>query len=94
MKNNQFKKLIRTIIEENNTSIYVDINNNERMYYLYNNKYKCKGTISTYLTNKDIRIRFKRNDIVTLCNKDKELCVTYLEIDKVISFLRNITKSK
>ena len=94
MKNNQFKKLIRTIIEENNTSIYVDISNNERMYYLYNNKYKCKGTISTYLTDKDIRIRFKRNGITTLCNKDKELRVTYLEIDKVISFLRNITKSK
>ena len=37
MKNNQFKKLIRTIIEENNTSIYVDISNNERKYYLYNN---------------------------------------------------------
>ena len=79
MKNNQFKRVIRQFIEghcekNNIVAIYVDISNNERVCYLYNDKYKVLCTLNMYLNDDGVRIRYSTNKTkcTNIVNKDFE----------------------
>lgn len=87
MKNNQFKRVIReyieTCCEENNCyAVYVDISNNERVCYLYNNEYTPLGSLNMYLSNTDIRLRWSKSTmkVASLCNKDMDVTFSYFNI--------------
>lgn len=94
MKNNQFKKEIRKIIEEECktfefTSIYNDESNNSRMIYLYTLDYKFVGMFSFYLTNKNIHLSFTNLTTLSIVqHKVKDVNVKYTEFNKVVETIK------
>ena len=96
MKNNQFKKIIRTFIddlcEENNyTAVNVDKTNSTRLTYIYNQSWKIKMTMEIFLNNEMVHISVSKNKekLVNIANKDDEISVTYMEFGKVLEFIES-----
>lgn len=96
MKNNQFKKIIRTFIddlcEENDyTAVNVDKTNSTRLTYIYNRTWKIKMTMEIFLNNEIIHVSVSKNNKkpVNIINKDDEISATYMEFDKVLEFIEN-----
>ena len=96
MKNNQFKKIIRTFIddlcEENDyTAVNVDKTNSTRLTYIYNRTWKIKMTMEIFLNNEIIHVSVSKNNKkpVSFINKDNEISVTYMEFDKILEFIES-----
>ena len=96
MKNNQFKKIIRTFIddlcEENNyTAVNVDKTNSTRLTYIYNRTWKIKMTMEIFLNNEMVHVSVSKDNKkpVNIVNKDDEISVTYMEFNKVLEFIEN-----
>lgn len=100
MNNNQFKKVIRTKIEEEANGrqlicYYVDINNNTRIIYVYNKDFKIKGTINCYLNDRDCSIEYSLNKqkLVSICNYEMKFSGTYLELDKIFNSIETMIQA-
>lgn len=98
MQNNQFKRLLRSKIEavckvNNLITVYVDISNNKRLFYVYTFDYQIRGQISMYLDNSKIHLcalRAKCNDTkntISIANYDKEFEGSYLRLHHAIEFI-------
>lgn len=94
MKNNQFKKEIRKIIEEecktfDFTSIYVDESNNSRMIYIYTLEYKFAGVFSLWVVNDNIHLSFTNLTTLPLIqHRVKEANVKYIQFNKVVDAIK------
>ena len=95
MKNNQFKKVIRTEIEKqckiaDFVSVYVDETKNNRMIYIYTIDYKCVGIFSCWFSNTQISISFT-NDLEKpmIISRIKDINTNYTQMDKVLSLIDN-----
>ena len=96
MKNNQFKKLIRTTIEEyahakNFQLLYVDLSNNERIFYLYDSKFNPYGTLRLFLNSSDYSIHwsFSTKATVNYSTLDAECKGSYIQVKDAINMLSN-----
>lgn len=96
MNNNQFKAFLREEVEtlcknKNIKPIYIDVSSNERIYYLYDEKFNVKGTLSIWTGNDSCSIRISTNkeNIVTLSNCDTSYKDTYMHLDKLLARLNN-----
>lgn len=94
MNNNQFKRFIRETVEscceENDLiTIYIDTSSNSRIFYVYDKKYQVRGTIDSWLGNKEFtfRISFDKEKVVSLTNNDCGVHGNYMELDKLIDYL-------
>lgn len=94
MKNNQFKKEIRKIIEEecktfDLVSIYNDESNNSRMIYIYTLDYKFVGMFSLWLNNENIHLSFTNLTTLSIVqHKVKDVNVKYTEFNKVVETIK------
>lgn len=94
MKNNQFKKEIRKIIEEecktfDFTSIYNDESNNSRMIYIYTLDYMCVGIFRLWLNNEYVHLSFTTDlEKPIISAKDKEINCNYAQFNKIIMTIK------
>ena len=94
MKNNQFKKEVRKIIEEecktfDFISIYNDESNNSRMIYIYTLEYGFVGMFSLWLNNERIHLSFTNLTTLPLIqHKVKDVNVKYIEFNKVVDTIK------
>ena len=104
MKNNQFKKLVRTKIEEtcfakNLQCVYVDSTNNDRMFYIYDMDFKIKGQIKLFLNDSYIHMyvlkicRNSERKPISISNYDKEVNASYLRFEDVLQFISSFLES-
>lgn len=97
MKNNQFKKLIRIKFEakaqKDNLHVhYVDISNNERMFYIYDKDYSSLGTINLFLNASGFHIKGSSSpsSVVKYDNILYEAKGSYLEIKKAFKVISDL----
>lgn len=69
MKNNQFKKIVRKLVDEECDlydlfSVCVDTSNNHRLIYIYGVDWKWVGLFSFYITSESVHLRF--TNLITL----------------------------
>lgn len=94
MKNNQFKKEIRKIIEEecktfDFTSIYNDESNNSRMIYIYTLEYRFAGVFRLWLANEHIHLSFTNLATLSLVqHKVKDVTVKYADFHLVVDAIK------
>lgn len=104
MKNNQFKKVIRTKIEEACAArklqcIYVDSTSNDRQFYIYDENYRIEGQLSLYLDKSTVRLRQQRarrdkeNHRISITNYDKQVHASYMRFEDVIEFIDTFMES-
>ena len=104
MKNNQFKKLVRTKIEEtcfakNLQCVYIDSTNNDRMFYIYDMDFKIKGQIKLFLNDSYIHMyalkicRNSERKSISISNYDKEVNASYLRFEDVLQFISSFLES-
>lgn len=90
MKNNQFKKEVRKIIEKeckilSFQSVYIDENKNSRKIYIYNKDWRFAGMFSCWFTNEGIHLQFTNLKTRSLIqHKVKDVNVKYLDFDSII----------
>ena len=89
MKNNQFKKEIRKLIENkcriyNYNSIAIDKNSNKRMIYIYNSEYTFVGLFSFWFGDEEIHLEFTNKDIPLILHTIKGLNVKYTEFNSIV----------
>ena len=104
MKNNQFKKLIRTKIEEtclakNLQCVYVDSSNNDRMFYIYDMDFSIRGQMKLYLNDSYVHMyalkvfRNEHKKSISIANFDKEVKASYFRFEDVIKFIHEFLDS-
>lgn len=94
MKHNQFKHIVSKLIKDN-CSTYnltmagVDITNNEKTIYIYDNKWNCLLTIALWLDDKRIHISGSKSHqkVVSISNRDFDVVCGYVEFHKVYECL-------
>lgn len=90
MKNNQFKKEIRKIIENecetfDFQSVYVDESKNTRVIYIYTNEWKYVGIFRLWLNSDTVHLSFTNLKTLSLFqHKVKEAEVKYFNFDKIV----------
>ena len=94
MKNNQFKKEVRKIIEEecktfDFQSVYVDVSKNSRMIYIYTLGWQFAGVFSCWFNDEGVHLTFGTDKWLPLIHsKQKDVNVKYPEFDNVIFAIR------
>ena len=90
MKNNQFKKVIRQIIEEeckafDFVSICNDESNNSRKIYIYTLEYRFAGVFNLWLTNERIHLSFTNLATLPLIqHRVKDVTVKYADFRLIV----------
>lgn len=100
MNNNQFKKIIRESIEltaMNNDlmAVYVDTKSLTRVYYFYNRKGKCKGTLEVTCYNEYARLYFKKGDeeLASFIHNDAVIERKYFGLKDIIEWIDTLLDS-
>lgn len=96
MKHNQFKRLMRKYLEvqcqkHSCYCQYVDINNNDRMFYIYDLNDAAKGSLSLYVNDKEFYLRYSSNSdsVVNIANYNKKWQGSYLKLKTAKEFIAN-----
>lgn len=95
MKNNQFKKEIRKIIENecksfDFTSIYIDQCNRSRIIYVYTLDFKFAGIFTYYLGNEQVHLSFTNLQTISInSHKVREVNVKYTNFSKVVDCIKS-----
>lgn len=90
MKNNQFKKEIRKIIEDeckifDFQSVYVDETKNSRKIYIFTLDWQYAGIFSFWFTDERIHLNFTNLKTLPLIqHKVKDVKVGYLDFKEVV----------
>ena len=100
MKNNQFKKEIRTLIEQecklfDFKSLYVDTSANTRMIYIFTLDYRFAGIFRVWLNNETVHICFgidPYKSLLVKSNCNHEADVKYGDFDRVVSVITEAFK--
>ena len=94
MKNNQFKKEVRKIIEEecklfDFQSVYVDESKNSRKIYIYTLGWQFAGMFSFWFTNERVHLAFTNLKTLPLIqHKVKDVNAQYSDFDNIIFGIR------
>lgn len=89
MKNNQFKKIVKQLIEEeckafDFISVCNDESNNSRMIYIYTLEYRFVGMFRLWLTNERIHLSFTNLATLPLIqHKVKDVTVSYVDFHRI-----------
>lgn len=94
MKNNQFKREIKKLIEAeckvfDFISLYVDETKNRRMIYIFTLDYKYVGMFSCWLNSENIHLSFTNlKNLSIMQYKVKDVCVKYKDFDIVVETIQ------
>lgn len=94
MKNNQFKKVVKKLIEEeckafDFISICNDESNNSRMIYIYTLEYRFAGVFRLWLANEHIHLSFTNLATLPLTqHKVKDVTVKYADFHLVVDAIK------
>lgn len=97
MKHNQFKHIVNTIIkdkcnEHGFTMAGVDITNNQKYIYIYDDKWNCVISIRLWVNDTGISITASKDTtkVAGLCNRPFECECNYLEFNKAYQLLDSV----
>lgn len=97
MKHNQFKHIVNKLIKDkckeyNLTMAGVDITNNEKVIYIYNDKWNCLCSIGLWLDNHKIHISgsVSTEKVVSVSNRQFNCVCSYMEFNKVYECLNDM----
>lgn len=97
MVNNGFKKVFKEIItnkckEYNLWQSIIDVSKQERLFYIYDDKYNCKATVKVYLTSKDVHISGSndKEKETNICNRPYDCLCTYMQLNKAYEIICKI----
>lgn len=100
MKHNQFKRLLRKYLEvqcqkHSCYCQYVDISNNDRMFYIYDLNDIAKGSLSLYVNSETIYIRYslKIDSVVSMGNYADKWQGSYLKLKESKDFISKAISS-
>lgn len=94
MKNNQFKKQVRKIIEEecktfDFISVYVDECKHRRLIYIYNLEWRYAGMFSFWFNSEGVHLEFTNLKTLPLIqHKVKDIRAKYLDFDSIVFAIR------
>ena len=96
MNNNQFKAFIRDRIEilckeRDLKPIYIDTTSNSRTYYIYDNTFRIKCTMSVWTGNTEcsVRVSYDNEKLVSLANWQTENHSSYMKLSSVVETITN-----
>ena len=95
MKNNQFKKIVRKVIEDecrtfDFQSVYVDESKNSRMIYIYTLSWQFAGMFSCWFNNEGVHLQFSNlKTLPIIVHKVKNVQVKYADFDKVVCAIKD-----
>lgn len=92
MKHNQFKHIVNQIIKEqcqvhNLRFSGVDINNNSKVIYVYDQEWKCVLTIKLWMNETEIHITGSTNteNVAGICNEQYRYEGSYLQFQTIFN---------